>query len=171
MPRLIVSLLLLTAIGCSSEPAAPPASGPLIPHFTMGQGVARTDLGQATFNHKKVKRVSRDWHFILNAKDGFELAVRTFIYEPGSFTGWHQHPGPVLIQVVRGTVTFYEADDPNCTPTVVDSGEAYLDLGNGHIGRNETADTAQDVTVLFGPPDIAPTDFRIDLDDPGNCSF
>jgi hypothetical protein len=55
----------------------------------------------------------------------------------------------------------------------VDSGESYLDLGaHGHIGRNETADTAQDVTVLFGPPGTAPADFRIDLSPaPGNCPF
>jgi hypothetical protein len=30
-----------------------------------------------------------------------------------------RHPGPVLIQVVKGTVTFYEADDPSCSSIVV----------------------------------------------------
>ena len=173
MSRLPVLLLFLPLIGCSSEPAAPAVSVPFTPQTTVGERVTRTDLGQATFDIKKVKRVSRDWHFILNAKNGFELAVRTFTYEPGSFTGWHRHPGPVFIQVVRGTVNFYEADDPNCNPIVVDSGEAYLDLGeHAHIGRNETADTAQDVTVLFGPPGLAPADFRIDVTPaPGNCPF
>ena len=172
MPRSIVFLLLLSAIGCSSEPAAPAASRPLTPQFTMGSGVVRTDLGQATFDVRKVQRVSNDWHFILNAKDGFELAVRTFSYDPGSFTGWHRHPGPVFIQVVKGTVSFYEGDDPTCTPIVVDSGEAYLDLGDhAHIGRNETDEPAQDVTVLFGPPDTDPPNFRIDVPAPGNCPF
>ena len=173
MSRLPVLLLFLCLAGCSDEPAAPGGSVPLSPQFTIGSGVARTDLGQATFDVDKVRRVSNDWHFILNTKNGFELAVRTFKYDPGSFTGWHTHPGPVFIQVVRGTVTFYEADDPSCSPIVVDSGESYLDLGaHGHIGRNETADTAQDVTVLFGPPETGPTGFRIDLSPaPGNCPF
>jgi hypothetical protein len=46
-----------------------------------------------------------------------------------------------------------------------DSGEPYLDLGeHGHIGRNETDQPTQDDTVLFGPPGIAPGDFRIGMD-------
>jgi hypothetical protein len=175
MPRPFALLLFLPAIGCSSEPAAPAASVPLTPEFTLGSGVTPTFLGEATFDIKHVKRTSKDgnWHFVLNSKDGFELAVRSFSYAPGSFTGWHRHPGPVFIQVVDGTVTFYEADDPTCSPIVVDSGESYLDLGeHAHIGRNETDQPAQDVTVLFGPPGIAPTDFRIDVTPaPGNCPF
>ena len=172
MPRPIFPLLLLSAIGCSSEPAAPPASVPFTPQLTMGQGVTRTDLGQATFDIKKIKRITDKWHVELKTKDGLDIAVRTFSYEPGSFTGWHRHPGPVFIQVVKGTVSFYEADDPTCTPIVVDSGEAYLDLGeHAHIGRNETEAPAQDVTVLFGPPGIDPLGFRIDVPAPGNCPF
>ena len=173
MSRLFVLLLLLPAIGCSSEPAAPAASVPSTPQFTAGSGVTRTDLGQATFNIDKVKRIFGDWHVELKAKDGLDIAVRRFTYAPGSFTGWHQHPGPVFIQVVQGTVNFYAADDPTCTPTVVHAGEGYLDLGaHGHIGRNETSEQAQDVTVLFGPPGIAPADFRIDMTPaPGNCPF
>jgi hypothetical protein len=172
MSRLLVFLLSLSALGCADEPAAPGASVPLTPQFTLGSGVTRTDLGQATFDLKKVKRTTDTWHVDLMAKPGLEIAVRTFSYAPGSYTGWHRHPGPVFIQVVKGTVTFYESDDPSCSPIVVDSGEAYLDRGeHAHIGRNETDELAQDVTVLFGPPGIAPADFRIDAPAPGNCSF
>lgn len=173
MSRLPVLLLLLPAIGCSDEPAAPAASVPTTPEFTIGSGVTGERLGQATFNIDKVMRIFGGWHVELKAKDGLDIAVRRFSYAPGSYTGWHQHPGPVFIQVVKGTVTFYEADDPNCTPIVVDSGQAYLDLGeHGHIGRNETDLPAQDVTVLFGPPGIPPDSLRLDLSPaPGNCPF
>ena len=112
MSRLPVLLLFLSLIGCSSEPAAHAASVPLAPQFTVGSGVTRTDLGQATFDIDKVKRITDKWHVELKAKDGLDIAVRTFTYDPGSFTGWHQHPGPVFIQVVKGTVTFYEATRP-----------------------------------------------------------
>jgi quercetin dioxygenase-like cupin family protein len=173
MPRLTILLLLLPAVGCSGEPAAPAASTPLTPQFTAGSGVTRNDIGQATFDIDKIKRITGDWEVELEAKDGLEIAVRRFDYAPQSYTGWHRHPGPVFIQVIQGTVTFYEADDPNCNPIVVHSGESYLDLGDiGHIGRNESGDTpAQDVTVLFGPPGIAPGAFRIDIPNPGNCPF
>jgi quercetin dioxygenase-like cupin family protein len=173
MSRLPLFLLFLPLIGCSSDPAAPAISVPFSPQFTVGSGVTRTDLGQATFDVDKVKRITGKWHVELKAKPGLDIAVRQFSYAPSSQTGWHRHPGPVFIQVVKGTVTFYEADDPACSPIVVDSGQSYVDLGeHAHIGRNETDQLAQDVTVLFGPPGIAPTDFRIDVTPaPGNCPF
>ena len=173
MSRLPVLLLLFPAIGCSGEPAAPAVSVPLAPQFTLGSGVTGERLGQATFDIDKVMRITGDWHVELKAKDGLDIAVRRFSYTPNSHTGWHRHPGPVFIQVVQGEVTFYMADDPDCTPIRVGAGHSYLDLGeHAHIGRNESDDTpAQDVTVLFGPPGIAPDAFRIDVPDPGNCQF
>jgi hypothetical protein len=171
MSRLAILLLLLPALACSDEPAAPAASVPDTPEFTAGSGVSGERLGQATFDIGKVKRINDayNWEVELEAKTGLEIAVRRFTYAPGSNTGWHKHPGPVFIQVVSGTVTFYEA--PNCTPITVTAGQGYLDLGeHAHIGRNEGTGTAQDVTVLFGPPDILPDSFREDVS-PAPCQL
>jgi quercetin dioxygenase-like cupin family protein len=50
--------------------------------------------------------------------------VQTIAFASGATSGWHSHPGPVLIQVVSGTMTFYESNDP---------------MGDhAHIARNET---------------------------------
>jgi quercetin dioxygenase-like cupin family protein len=172
MSRLPVLLLLLPAIGCSSEPAAPAISVPLTPQFTVGTGVTANPLGQATFDIDKVKRITGNWHVELKAKDGLDIAVRSFTYAPDAQTGWHRHPGPVFIQVVEGEVTFYEADDPDCKPNLVKAGESYVDVGDhAHIGRNESGAPARDLVVLFGPPGLAPTGFRIDAPDPGHCPF
>lgn len=173
MSRLHVLLLLLPAIGCSSEPAAPAVSVPLTPQFTLGTGVTAERLGQATFDIRNIKRITDDWQVQLKAKDGLDIAVRSFSYAPLSQTGWHRHPGPVFIQVLEGEVTFYEGDDPDCKPIRVGPGESYLDLGeHAHIGRNESETTrARDLVVLFGPPGISPDAFRIDAPDPGNCDF
>lgn len=168
MSRLPI-LLLLPVIGCSEEPAA--VSLPLAPDFTVGTGVTAERLAQATFDIRKVKRINKDydWHVELKAKPALDIAVRRFTYAAGSQTGWHTHPGPVFIQVVSGTVTFYEA--PACTPIRVEAGESYLDLGeHPHIGRNETDDVAQDVTVLFGPPGINPDALREDVS-PAPCEL
>jgi hypothetical protein len=95
--------------------------------------------------------------------------VRTHDYAPGSSTGWHTHPGPVFITVVEGEVTFYEYDDPTCTPTVVKAGQGYVDTGQGHIGLNETDKPARDVTVIIAP---VGGPFRGELDAPGpHCEF
>jgi hypothetical protein len=174
MSRLPLLLLLLPAIGCSDEPAAPVISTPLKPQFTAGSGVTRVPLAQSTFDIGKIKRTTGAWKFELEAEPGLEIAVRRHEYAVASHTGWHSHPGPVLIQVTEGTVTFYEANDPTCTPIVVPAGNSYVDLGDhAHIGRNETGQPAVDFTVLFGPPGTTVSGFRIDEPAPpeGQCPF
>ncbi len=98
-----------------------------------------------------------------------DIVVRRHDYAPSSTTGWHSHPGPVFITVTQGQVTFYEYDDPTCTPHVVSAGQGYVDTGRGHIGRNETDSPAQDVSVIIAPIGGA---FRSELDAPGPyCRF
>ena len=159
------------------EPAsAAPASGDAHggPHFTMGSGSVSTPLGRATFTTPgeqtfKVKRKEGDWHVEIKALRGLDLAVQTIDFAPGSYSGWHRHPGPVFIQVVSGTMTFYESDDPTCTPIVRTAGQGYLDLGErAHIARNETDTPAKNTVVYFAPPGQP---LRIDAPEPGNCSL
>jgi hypothetical protein len=144
------------------------------PHPTMGMGSTSTPLGRATFfdpndQNFKVKRITGDWHFELKAKPAFDIAVQSILFAPGSYSGWHRHPGPVFIQVVSGTMTFYESDDPTCTPIVRSAGEGFLDVGDhAHIARNETATPAQNLVTYFAPPGAA---LRIDAPNPGNCPF
>jgi hypothetical protein len=126
------------------------------------QGVTPTLIGRATFGRFKVKTAPPEFEgeqnnsqvsldFMAQAKPGMDMVVRTFDYLPRSTTGWHTHPGPVFINVISGTVTFYELDDPTCTPRVVTAGQGYVDTGHGHIGRNETGLPAKDVTVSIVP--------------------
>ncbi len=96
--------------------------------------------------------------------------MQSITFAPGSYSGWHRHPGPVFIQVVSGTMTFYEGDDPTCTPIVRSAGQGFLDVGDHpHIARNETGQPAQNVVTYFAPPGAT---LRIDVAPaPGNCPF
>ena len=133
-------------------------------------GVTPTLIGRGTYEPFKVKT---DAHSLVDvevkAKSHLDVVVRTHDYAVGSSTGWHTHPGPVLITVLQGQVTFYEADDPTCTPHVVSAGEGYVDTGRGHIGRNETGQQAKDVTVILAPVNLP---FRNELPAPNPyCGF
>jgi Cupin domain len=133
-------------------------------------GVTPTLIGRGTYEPFKVKT---DAHSLVDvevkAKSHLDVVVRTHDYAVGSSTGWHTHPGPVLITVLQGQVTFYEADDPTCTPHVVSAGEGYVDTGRGHIGRNETGQSAKDVTVILAPVNLP---FRNELPAPNPyCGF
>ncbi len=133
-------------------------------------GVTPTLIGRGTFERFKVKTDPQaPFDYMAQAKPAIDMVVRTHDYAAGSSTGWHKHPGPVFISVLAGQVTFYEYDDPTCTPEVVTAGQGYVDTGHGHIGRNETAGPAKDVTVFIAPVGLP---FRGELPAPGPyCAF
>jgi len=126
-------------------------------------GVTPTLIGRGTFSGFRVKSDNLAFRFKASLASGKEksddlaskstaspepvadFVVRTNGYAPGASTGWHTHPGPAFITVTLGEVTFYEVDDPTCTPKVVREGQGYVDTGHGHIGRNETGNPAKDV--------------------------
>ncbi len=172
----LAATLLLIACKDGSESLAPRSKEPTGPgpSFTVGSGSTSTLLGRATFSDPfdqvfKVKRITGDWHVEIKSKPALDLAVQSIVFQPGGQSGWHSHPGPVFIQVVAGTMTFYESDDPNCSPIVRTAGQGYLDVGeHAHIARNETAVPAQNVVTYFAPPGAA---LRIDAPRPAHCPF
>jgi hypothetical protein len=163
-------LSLATLFAACSDKGDAVTSPGLTPHFTAGSGSMSTLLGRATFAERfKVKRKTGDWEVEIEAEPALDVAVQQIVFQPGGHSGWHSHPGPVFIQVVSGTMTFYESDDPNCTPTVRSAGQGFLDVGqHAHIARNETGSTATNVVTYFAPPGAA---LRIDQPNPGNCPF
>jgi cupin domain len=144
------------------------------PVATTGSGSVSTLLGRATFGDEsagllEIARTTGSWSVDIEAQPNLDVAVQSIIFEPGGQSGWHSHPGPVFIQVVGGTMTFYEGDDPTCSPIVRTKGQGYLDRGDHpHIARNETELHAQTVVTYFAPQGAA---LRIDEPNPGNCPF
>ncbi len=133
-------------------------------------GVTPTLTGRATYEPFKVKTEHESLvDFEAKAKSQLDMVVRTHDYAVGGSTGWHTHPGPVFISVLQGEVTFYEADDPTCTPHVVRAGHGYVDTGSGHLGRNESGQPAKDVAVIMAPVNLP---FRGELPAPNPyCGF
>ena len=99
-----------------------------------------------------------------------ETVMQQIVIAPGGHTGWHSHPGPVVVLIKSGQMSFYEGDD--CTVRTYSAGEAFIDRGQGHvhIARNESQSENLEIwaTYFDVPPGGA---FRIDAPDPGNCSF
>jgi len=134
-------------------------------------GVTPKVLARGLYEPFKVKTDSSSpIDFQAKAKSQVDIVVRQHDYVDGGSTGWHSHPGPVFITVTQGQLTFYEADDPTCTPKIVNAGEGYVDNGHGHLGRNESGAAAQDISVILAPPGQP---FRTDLPANANpsCGF
>lgn len=133
-------------------------------------GVTPTLLSRGTYEPFKVKTEhDSPVDFDAKSKSGMDIVVREHDYAPGASTGWHTHPGPVFITVLKGTLTFYEYDDPTCTPKVVSAGRGYVDSGRGHIAVNPGDEPAADISVIVAPVGLP---FRGELGAPNpNCGF
>jgi hypothetical protein len=162
MRRRMSLLAALTLVALAAFVAVTKASPP--------SGVTPTILARGTYGAFKVKSSPKSpVDFKAKAKRPFDIVVRRHDYAVGSYTGWHTHPGPVFITVTLGQLTYYEADDPTCTPHVVSAGQGFVDNGRGHIVRNESGAPAQDVSVIIAPVGGA---FRGELPAPNpNCGF
>ena len=133
-------------------------------------GVTPTVLARGTYDAFKVDTGHHQpVDLKAKAKSPLDIVVRQHDYAVGSTTGWHSHPGVVFITVTRGELTYYERDDPDCTPHIVRAGQGFVDDGHGHIVRNESGQTAQDISVITAPVGGS---FRGELPAPGpHCDF
>jgi quercetin dioxygenase-like cupin family protein len=100
-----------------------------------------------------------------------DLAVVHGTMAPGGDTGWHSHPDVVFVQITEGTLTLYAADDPNCSPQVMQAGQGFIEpIGKVHIARNESqTDRVSWYATHIGVPPGVPT--TTDSPAPGNCPF
>jgi quercetin dioxygenase-like cupin family protein len=87
----------------------------------------------------------------VSAKGPIDITTAHLTFPPGATTGWHIHPGPVLVIVQSGTVTKYSSD---CAATRYSSGQAFVELGPSDINmvRNESSTTEADTIVTFLTP-------------------
>lgn len=93
-----------------------------------------------------------------------DFVTATVTIDPLGHSGWHSHPGVVLVTVASGTVTFYQAD---CSFNVYSAGSSFVESGGATgLARNASASTPAVVYVTYIVPAGAPA-LRIDQPDPG----
>jgi quercetin dioxygenase-like cupin family protein len=109
---------------------------------------------------------------VINVRDAQETVMQQIVIGPGGSTGWHSHPGPVVVLVKAGELTLYAGDDPSCTGRTYSAGQAFIDSGQGHVHIARNLSLGQNVELwvtYFDVPTGGP--FRLDAAAPGNCSF
>jgi hypothetical protein len=160
-------------------------SGPEItgPTLTVASGFVSTAVARGSTEAFHI-RSTDGFDVEIKTKDSTDIAVSNVVVAPGGTSGWHSHPGPVLVVVKTGTVTFYRAgkhggqngDDengnngtnaPTCSRTVYPTGSAFVEVpAPGHVmlARNEGTTEATVTATYFAPPRAA---LRIDQPWPG----
>ena len=140
---------------------------------TPGSGVEVSVLSRGSFiDDVRVKFTFSSGHHrvVSNAKNASEVVTQNLSVAPGGHTGWHTHPGPAVVTVISGTLTYYEGKG-RCVGRAYPAGSAFVDPGMGHvhIARNEGTAPVQATVVFFAVP--ANESPRIDVAAPGNCPF
>jgi quercetin dioxygenase-like cupin family protein len=106
----------------------------------------------------------------LKTRRAVDFVTATVNLDAPSSSGWHSHPGIVLVSVVSGSVVFY---DSNCVATVHPAGSSFVESGHyAGLVRNESTTTPAVVYATYivraGIPN---TGLRIDMENPGCDEF
>ncbi len=97
-------------------------------------------------------------------KDPTDLVTQQVTFAAGTNSGWHHHPGVILVLVKSGTVTVH---DENCQTKSYSAQQAFIEGGTEPmLVSNEGSETAVDVATQVAP---AGSPFRIE-DDPPPCA-
>jgi hypothetical protein len=168
-PHRVLMAVVAIATGALACRDATTPRGITEPSFTLADGFVGTPVGRGNVGTFHIKSKADGYDVELKSHDNTDIAVTNIAVTPGGHSGWHYHPGPVLVVVKTGAITFYHGDDPTCSGTRHPAGTSFIEKG-GDVGiaRNEeTVETT--VVATFFVPAGGPT--RIDAPAPGNCAF
>jgi quercetin dioxygenase-like cupin family protein len=135
--------------------------GPVL--ATAGAGFHQTIQSRATVDgriHAKGSEIK------LDSKGPVDFVTVTLVIDPLATSGWHTHPGVVIVSVASGSLTFY---DEGCNATVHAAGSAFVESGDDPgLVRNLSATTPATVNATYIVPAGTPNaSLRIDKDNPG----
>jgi quercetin dioxygenase-like cupin family protein len=166
--RFAAAATLVVIVGLSVAYVSGALATPPNKVVTTTFGVGRfDDISSTTKTDINPGAATDFWQARINTKGNSDLYVLQNTIAPGGTFGWHGHPGPSLVIVKSGTATFYMADDPTCSPHVVQAGSGFVDNGHDtHVVRNEGSVDLVTVVVSFVPAGFAR---RIDEPAPANC--
>ena len=99
----------------------------------------------------------------LQTKGPVDVRVQRVDIAPGGRSGWHHHPGVVIVAVEKGTVTYVDSDcDATSYGAGLSNGSVFVESGDEpHEARNLT-DQPATVYATFVAPDADPGVFRIE---------
>lgn len=145
--KLHLALLGVVAAAGGSPGLASPGSG--ITSTVLATGDLNEDI---QYNHDRIK---------FQTKDRVDVRVQRLDFAAGAFTGWHHHPGIVIVTVASGLVTTV---DHQCQTKTYGPGSPNGSVFvEGHDTPMEARSAAGGtVYATYVAPDASPPLFRIE---------
>ena len=143
---LTAALLTLGVIGIGMLPlAAQEVPLPIATDFLTPRSVFPDDVDM------KIKVKTDGGTEVVKVVDPSRTVTARFTIQPGARFPWHSHAGPVVVNVVEGTLVFVETD---CAERTYPMGNAFVDPGHGHVhsAYNPTDGETVIVATFFESP-------------------
>jgi hypothetical protein len=130
-------------------------------------GLTPTTFVTANFDHSVHWNSDR---VKIQTKDENYVRVQKLVFAAGSYSGWHHHPGIIIVTVESGAVTLWQSDCSSETyGPGLPNGAVFIEGGDSPVQATST-NGATNYLTFIAPNDgpATPTTFRIE-DDPISC--
>jgi quercetin dioxygenase-like cupin family protein len=135
--------LSVTIAGLTAAALATPTLNLMAPILALGA------TARAANAHGVAQLPNGDYFNAAVTTDGpANFIVQDVVYGPGGHTGWHSHPGILLITVIEGSIEWY---DSLCNRHVYNTGDSFTEGSQHHYYRTlGNANSRTIVTYVIG---------------------
>jgi quercetin dioxygenase-like cupin family protein len=153
--KLVLALGMITVVVAAGATVALANPGTLITTTILGHRATLSDSVQV--NQDRIK---------FQTKDSTDVLVQTITFQPQGTSGWHFHPGIVIVVVESGQVTTHDA---NCQTVTYGPHQSFVESGTlpFMVSNESTTDKAVVYATLVVP---AGSVFRIEVAPPACAS-
>jgi quercetin dioxygenase-like cupin family protein len=96
-----------------------------------------------------------------------DVVMNRFVFQPGSSSGWHKHPGVALVTVKSGALQIVNRF---CRKKVYRKGQVYVEQGHKHLGRNRGNKKAVVLVTFIVPSKVSADGLFAPQDPPQGCN-
>jgi quercetin dioxygenase-like cupin family protein len=159
---LIVGTALLMLAAASAVNVVPSAAvDPPPPPIAAEQLTARSVFPDLIDMKLKLK-THEGGTTVVNVDDPSRTVVVRYTVQPGARFPWHTHYGPVIVNIISGSLTYVAAG--TCDEETYPAGQAFVDSGHGHVHSAYNPGTEPTVLIatFFEAPETGPLLIPVD---------
>ena len=104
----------------------------------------------------KIKLKGHHGTSVVNVDNPSRTVDIKYTVQPGARFPWHTHYGPVIVNIISGSLTYIDSDE--CGETTYTPGQAFVDAGHGHVHSAYNPGTGPTVfsATFFEAPETGP---------------
>ena len=93
---------------------------------------------------------------VVNVDDPSRTVDVRYTVQPGAQFPWHSHRGPVVVNIISGSLTYVPAG--SCHERTYSGGQAFVDAGHGHVHTafNPGPEPTVFIATFFEAPEAGP---------------